>query len=472
MKADERIAHLEAEIKSLQEQLAEALKKIQELEGRLVKDSHNSSKPPSSDGYRHRTRSQREPSAKPSGGQPGHQGHTLMLVEQPDEVVTHRPQACEQCQQPLEGVRGKVVERRQVLDLPPWRVEVKEHQVEEVACPHCQQRTRGSFPAEVSVPVQYGAQIRALAVYWQQYQLVPSARTCEALRDLCGAEISEGTLARWAEQASAVLEPTIARIAEYVRRGPLQHADETGVRLGGKMQWLHVNSTRFLTHLAWHPKRGSEALEAIGIWPQFQGRAMRDRWASYDRYDCEMSLCLAHLLRELTYLDEQQQQEWAGALKEVLLGMHAASHEWRVRGARHMPEVERDEWLAQYFEILARGFASQPLPSVEEVPKRRGRRKQTPAKNLLDDLLTRSHQILVFLDDLSLPLTNNQAERDLRMVKVQQKISGTFRSEVGLTTFCRIRSYLSTMRKQGHSMLLALAAVFSGHPLPIAWSAE
>ena len=234
----------------------------------------------------------------------------------------------------------------------------------------------------------------------------------------------------------------------------------------GKLHWLHVNSTRWLTHLAWHRKRGHEALEAIGIWPRFAGRSMRDRWASYDQYRCAHSICGAHLLRDLTFVQEQH-QDWAGDLKEVLLGMYEAAREWRERGASRLPAHERDEWVGQYFDVLARGFAAQP-PPTEASRRRQGRRKQSAAKNLLDDLVRRAEQVLAFLDDLTIPFTNNQAERDLRMVKVQQKISGTFRSELGLTAFCRIRSYLSTMRKQGHTMLAALIAVFRGHPLPIA----
>ncbi|MEO9056691.1 MAG: transposase, partial [Ktedonobacteraceae bacterium] len=179
-----------------------------------------------------------------------------------------------------------------------------------------------------------------------------------------------------------------------------------------------------------------------------------------------------HLLRELTYLEEHEQQEWAKEMKDVLLGMHLAADHWREQGASRLPTLERDEWVAQYFAVLAQGFAAQPPALPQEVPKHRGRRKQTPAKNLLDDLLRRAEQVLPFLDDLSLPFTNNQAERDLRMVKVQQKISGTFRSEAGISAFCRIRSYLSTMRKQGRPMLAALSAVFAGHPLPIAWGGE
>lgn len=470
MTAEERISHLEAENAALREQVRQLQARLSELEGRLAQDSHNSSKPPSSDGLARQRKERKPPSQKKNGGQPGHPGRTLQLVEVPDQVVPHRPQHCHTCQQSLEGVSGTVIERRQVHDLPQQRLVVSEHQLEEVRCPACQQMSRGRFPADIEARVQYGPGVRALAVYWQQYQLLPSARTCEALADLYGCTLSEGTLARWVEEASARLCGTLEQIAEGISRSRVQHADETGVRLGGHLHWLHVNSTRFLTHLAWHQKRGAEALEAIGIWPRFRGRAMRDRWASYDRYDCAMSLCGAHLVRELTYLEEQEHQAWAGHVKALLLDMHAAAEEWRARGARQVPAWEREEWVAAYFERLAHGFAAQPLPAPEAIPKRRGRRKQTPAKNLLDDLLRRADQILAFLDDPSLPFTNNQAERDLRMAKVQQKISGTFRSEAGLTAFCRIRSYLSTMRKQGRGMLAALAAVFAGHPLPIAWA--
>jgi transposase len=359
-----------------------------------------------------------------------------------------------------------VIERRQVQDLPPWRLVVSEYQVEQVQCPACQQLNRGSFPTEVSAPVQYGGHVRALAVYLNQAQFVPAERTCEALSELCGCELSTGTLARWVQQAAAALEPTQLQIAEGILANPLQHTDETGMRVKGKLHWVHVNSTRWLTHLAWHRKRGHEALEAIGIWPRFTGRAMRDRWASYDQYHCAHSICGAHLLRDLTFVQEQH-QDWAGDLKAVLLGMYQAAREWQERGATRLPVEMRDEWVGQYFDVLARGFAAQPPPT--QAPQRRqGRHKQSAAKNLLDDLVRRAEQVLAFLDDLTIPFTNNQAERDLRMVKVQQKISGTFRSEIGLAAFCRIRRYLSTMRKQGHPMLTALVAVFRGHPLPIA----
>jgi transposase len=477
MTQEERIAQLEQENAELRAQLAEAYQQISQLaerlqrvEGQLAKDSHNSSKPPSSDGPGRRPRSQRQRSEKPTGGQPGHTGGTLMQVASPDEVVRHRPVVCAHCQQSLEGIAGQLKERRQVYDLPEIRLLVREHQVEEVCCPTCQQVSRGSFPEGVEAPVQYGPKVRALAVYLHEYQLVPLGRVSELLTDLCACEVSEGAVLTWVECAAERLAPTVERIADWLSVSPLQHADETGLRIAGKRHWLHVNSTRFLTHLAWHARRGRKALEDIGIWPRFRGRAVRDRWASYDHYPCAQSICGAHLVRDCVYVSEQEQQEWAAEMADLLLSMAAAAAEWRKLGAQAVPADERDAWIAQYFDLVASGFAAQPPPSAEDVPKRGGRRKQSAAKNLLDQLLRRAEQVLAFLDDLSIPFTNNQAERDLRMVKVQQKIAGTFRSEDGATAFCRIRSYLSTMRKQGHPMLAALAAVFAGHPLPIAWA--
>ena len=491
MTAEERIAQLEMELAkeraktarveaelaaeraenaSLRQQMEHVLARLREVEGQLAKDSHNSSKPPSSDGPGRKPRSQRHRSERKTGGQPGHTGRTLLQLASPDEVVCHRPLVCCHCQQPLEGVTGKVKERRQVHDLPEVRLLVQEHHVEEVCCPKCQQVSAGSFPAGVEAPTQYGPNLRALAVYLHQYQLVPLARTCELLGDLCDCQLSEGTLTAWIQQAAQTLEPTVERIADWISASRLQHGDETGIRVGGKLHWMHVNSTRWLTHLAWHAKRGKKALETIGIWPRFEGRGMHDRFSSYDKYLCQHSVCGAHLVRDCLYLYEHDQQVWALEMHDLLLEMHAAASEWRQRDAPCIPAIEREEWVVRYFEILAAGFAAQPPPTTEAVPKRRGRQKQSAAKNLLDDLLRRAEQVLAFLDDLAIPFTNNQAERDLRMVKVQQKIAGTFRSEVGTTAFCHIRSYLSTMRKQGHRMLTALAAVFAGKPLPVAWA--
>jgi transposase len=462
---------LVAELLPLKEQLAQATARIKELEERLGKDSRTSSKPPSSDGLARLPRSSRRPSGKRPGGQPGHAGHTLSMVEQPDDVVRHRPGVCRQCHADLSTAVGKVVERRQVFDVPPMRLLTHEHQLEAISCPYCHTLNRGSFPAEVSAAVQYGPNLQALAVYLHQGQLLPTARTCETLAALCGCQISEATLLQWEELAAERLAPTIERIAELIAASRLQHGDETGIRIYGMLHWLHVNCTPFLTHLAWHAARGREAMEDIGIWPRFGGRGMHDRWASYDAYDCQHSLCGAHLLRDCLAVAQQEQQPWAMEMHDFLLALHDACQEWGLRHLSAVPTIERDEWVARYFEILAAGYAAQPPPALAAA-SRTGRRKQSKAKNLLDALLGRAEQVLALLDDLRIPFTNNQAERDLRLAKVQQKISGTFRSATGATAFCRIRSYLSTMQKQGHSMLSALTALFHGQPLPIAWTPE
>jgi transposase len=463
---------LVAELLPMKEQLAQATARIKELEARLAKDSTTSSKPPSSDGLGRLPRSSRRPSGKRPGGQEGHVGHTLVMVEQPDDVVPHRPQVCRQCGQNLSQVPGTVVERRQVLDVPEIRLLAHEHQIEAICCPTCHTSSLGSFPAAVSAPVQYGPHLQALAVYLHQGQLLPTARTCQALAAICGCQISEGTLIQWSELAAERLAPTVERIAELLVASRLQHADETGIRVYGMLHWLHVNCTRELTHLAWHSSRGREAMDEIGIWPRFAGRGMHDRFASYDAYECAHSICGAHLVRDCAGVAEQEQQEWAAEMQDFLLDLHDACHEWRLLHLRSVPAIERDDWVARYFEILAAGYAAQPPPPASSAGSRKGRCKQSKAKNLLDALLLRAEQVLALLDDLRIPFTNNQAERDLRLAKVQQKIAGTFRSATGVTAFCRIRSYLSTMQKQGHPMLSALTAVFHGQPLPVAWAPE
>lgn len=463
---------LVAELLPLKEQLARANARIKELEDRLAKDSRTSSKPPSSDGLARLPRRSRRPSGKSPGGQPGHRGSTLSMVEQPDEVVRHRPAVCGQCHADLSDVPGSVVERRQVLDVPEIRLLAHEHQLEAICCPTCQATSVGHFPASVSAPVQYGPNVQALAVYLHQGQLLPTARTCEVLAVLCGCHIAEATLLQWSEVAAERLVPTVERIADLIAASRLQHGDETGIRVYGMLHWLHVNCTRFLTHLSWHASRGRPALDEIGIWPRFAGRGMHDRFASYDGYDCAHSICGAHLLRDCTAVAEQEHQEWACQMHDFLLDLHDACQQWHQRDVRTVPAIERDDWVARYFEILAAGYAAQPPPPASATLSQRGRRKQSKAKNLLDALLGRAEQVLALLDDLSIPFTNNQAERDLRWAKVQQKISGTFRSATGATAFCRIRSYLLTMQKQGHSMLAALTAVFHGHPLPVAWTPE
>jgi transposase len=471
MKATERIAQLEAENAALREQVAGLLTRVQELEGRLAKDSHNSSKPPSSDGLKRRTKSLRQPSGKKAGGQLGHRGETLHLVAQPEAVVEHRPAVCAYCQTPLPEeapVVGR--ERRQVHELPPVRLVVREHQALHVRCPACQQITAAPFPAAVPSRAQYGPRLRALAVYLSQEQLVPLGRVQQLLSDLLGVQLGRGTLVGWIQQAARVLAPVETAIQGALHQARVLGHDESGVRRAGRLAWAHVACTDRLTHYALHAKRGREATAAIGILPGYTGVRVHDGWAANwaeagaAPTTGRHALCNVHHLRELTFVAEQEHQDWADQLKALLRMMKAAADRARAQGLRAVPPAECEPLVARYRALLAAGLAANP-PPLRRQPGQRGRVKQSPARNLLDRLTLHQDAVLAFLDDLAIPFDNNQAERDLRGLKLQQKISGCFRSDPGGDAFARVRGYLSTMRKQGRALLAALETVFTGQPL-------
>ena len=475
----ERIAELEAEnaalraqvgeLGALREQVALLSEQVRTLQSRLAKDSHNSGKPPSSDGLARKTRSLRRQSGKRAGGQLGHRGETLHLVApaEVDAVVEHRPAVCEGCRRPL-GAEAPVVgrERRQVLDLPPVRLRVTEHQALHLQCPACQAVNVGAFPTDAPSRTQYGAHLRALAVYLVEQQLVPYNRVRELFADLFGAHLSLGTLVTWVRQGAAAPAPVEERIKAALGQAPVLHSDETGVRQAGHLAWAHVACTDRLTHYAVQAKRGHAATEAIGILPTYRGVNVHDGWAAYRaNAGCRHALCNIHHLRELTFLEEQYEQTWAHDLKHLLRQMKAATDRARHHGDVRLPPPERDAFVARYEALLVAGLAANPPPA--RGPRRRGRIKQSPARNLLERLWLGRDHVLAFLDDLRIPFDNNQAERDLRMLKVQQKISGGFRAAdgSGADAFARIRGYLSTLRKQGVALLAALETVFAGHPL-------
>jgi transposase len=470
MTLEERIADLEAENAVLREQVTVLAERLHELEARLAKDSHNSSKPPSSDGLARKTKSLRLRSGKKPGGQIGHRGATLRLVAAPDTVVEHRPAMCSGCHTPL-GDDAVVVlrERRQVHELPSLRLVVTEHQALHVCCPACQAVTAGAFPAVAPSRAQYGPRLRALAVYLVEQQLVPYGRAHEVLADLFGASLSLGSLVEWVSRAATTLEPVEAQIKVALSQAPVLHSDETGVRQAGRLAWAHVASTSRLTHYAVHPKRGTEATTAIGILPTYQGVSVHDGWKPYwAQTRCRHALCNIHHLRELTFLHEQYGQGWAKELKDLLREMKAAATRARTDGFTRLARKQRDQFVTRYEELLARGLAANPPPV--RLLHRRGRPKQSSARNLLERLWLGRDAVLAFLDDLGIPFDNNQAERDLRMFKVQQKVSGCFRSAHGGTAFSRIRGYLSSLSKQGIKRLAALEAVFTGTPLAPAYS--
>jgi transposase len=471
--AEERIASLEAEVAALRAQnqelvaqVHELLARNQQLQARLAKDSHNSSKPPSSDPLgRKRVRSQRQRSGKKPGGQLGHRGATLHLVPSPDEVVEHRPAVCTSCQRPLDETASVAgYERRQVRELPPVRLLIREHRALHVRCPNCESLTVGTFPAAAPSRAQYGPRLRALAVYLLEQQLIPYARVRDLFADLVGAGLSVGTLLRWVAQGAEALVPVEAAIKAALVRAPVLHSDETGVRRAGTLAWAHVACTDRLTHYAIHAKRGSEATGAIGILPAYRGVSVHDGLRSYGAYTaCRHALCNIHHLRELAFVEETFHQAWAPKLKGLLLEMKVAVEQARTRGEPRLRPIERDAYVACYEELMADGLAANPPP--ERAPGQKGRLKQSPPRNLLERLWLGQDAVLAFLDDLTIPFDNNQAEQDLRMLKVQQKVSGCFRAPSGAEAFARIRGYLSTLRKQGVALLAALEMLFAGAPL-------
>lgn len=461
-----RLQALVADLLPLKTQVEQLSTQVKQLESRLAKDSHNSHLPPSSDRFARqpKTKSLRQPSGKKPGAQAGHEGHTLYQVSEPDQIIVHQVETCVSCHHDLRQEPTLALERRQVLDLPPKRVLVVEHQAQQKYCPHCQQITKAAFPQGVSAPVQYGPAFGALAVYLVQEQLLPYERACETIQDLIGPAMTVGTLKSLVERCAQQLEPIEEEIKAQLRKAGVLHQDETGLYVKGKRMWMHVSATEQVTHYAVHPKRGQQALEAIGILKDFQGVSVHDGWCSYWLYRCLHALCNVHHLRELTFLAEEQQQAWAAEMKALLLDMKAAVHQARAQGRPHLDPVEVADWKTQYGAVLAAGYQANP-PDPPPESSKKGRRKQSAARNLLDRLSTHQDAVLRFLDDFSVPFDNSLAERDIRMVKVQQKVSGGFRSPAGAVAFCRIRGYLSTLRKQGISVLTALEQALLGHPV-------
>jgi transposase len=465
-------------VEQLCAQIAELAARVKELEDRLATNSRNSSKPPSSDGPAKQTRSLRQPSTKKSGGQPGHPGTTLKQVAEPDQVLTHAPEQCASCGAVLTEVAGCLAEeRRQVFELPPLKLVVTEHRVVLKACPCCGQENIGAFPEGVTGGASYGLGVKGLLVSLHQEHLLPCERSCQILAEWFGQPVSEGTLVAAVNFCAQELGETGACIKQGVIDSEVVHFDETGMYGEGQRGWLHSASTPQLTHYAYHGKRGSAATEDIGILPEFGGRALHDAFSAYWQYDCEHGLCNAHHLRELIFVHEQMQRAWAGEMKQLLVDIKRAVDTAKAQTQTRLENDVIEAYEQRYAAVLKAGAEEENKPPPP-VTGRRGRKKQSKSKNLLDRLEKHQIETLAFMYDFAVPFDNNLAERDLRMMKVKQKVSGCFRTIPGAHAFCRIRSYISTMnrtgrspavmryrmKKQGYNVIAALKSVFSGTP--------
>lgn len=461
---DKLIVELFEAQKRLVEEQGSLLSRIQQLEGQLAKNSQNSSKPPSSDGLKKpKPKSRRTQSGRNSGGQPGHMGSTLNQVSDPDNVEEHGVLCCEGCHTSLNGIAPIGIEKRQEFEVSAPKVTVTEHQISIVVCHKCGHVNKGKFPEHITQPTQYGPRVKALATYYSQYQLLPYARLQEIFRDVHQLEVSEGTLYNTNRTCYDKLEHFEDKVVGALKQSPLGHFDESGFRIKSTLQWLHVASTEQLTHYAAHEKRGNEAMDEIGILPEFTGRAIHDHWKSYFNYDCSHGLCNSHYLRELDYHHEHYAQAWCQVLQDFLLDVKKQVEAAKLAGITDFSSEKTLELQKAYHAILDKGASEIPVLKTKASGKR-GRKKQHPTKNLWDRLSNYPSEVLAFMHDFNVPFTNNQAEQDIRMNKVKQKISGCFRSQLGADIFCRIRGYISTVKKQGSNVIDALFDTFNGRP--------
>lgn len=444
----------------LQQQVTILMERVTQLEQQLSKNSSNSSKPPSSDGLsKPHPKSQRKRSGKKTGGQKGHKGYTLEKVVNPDHTIILPAASCA-CHADLSRTPAIGFDCRQVFELPEPKLEVTEFKAEIKICPNCGLQVKAKFPDLINAPVQYGERFRAFLVYLQNQQLIPANRISQMMTDLFNAPVCEATIFDASKRSYENLEPFEAAVKQALVKSPVLNVDESGARTANKLHWLHVTSTDMLTFYGIHEKRGAEAMDHFNIIPHFSGHLIHDFWKPYLNYGCHHGLCNAHLLRELTFLFEQEDQLWAKHMFDLLVGTEKFVKEQNIQ----LTVKQKIPWIEKYRSILTEGWATNPL-KPETSKKKRGRRKKTKSQNLLVRLGDHESSVLAFLHDKNVPFTNNLAEQDIRMIKVRLKISGCFRTLQGAKNFARIRSYISTARKQACNILEAITDAVVGQPL-------
>jgi transposase len=453
-------------ISSLIQIIAIQAARIQALEDQLAKNSSNSGKPPSSDGLKKpsRNRSLRRSSGKKSGAQPGHPGHRLEMSTHPDRVERHAVQRCAHCQVSLEKVQVDHLEKRQEYELPPMRLIVSEYQAEVKVCPTCGRTTQASFPAGITQQAQYGPGFKSLLSYLNQKHFIPLERITEFCEDVFEHSVGEGTILSANDQVAETVEPVNQGIKQHlIETEETVHFDETGLQSNGKLHWIHSASTQWATYYHVDPKRGQLGMDRAGILPKRTGNSMHDDWASYYKYpETQHASCNVHHLRELKFLQERYPQEWEGELVKLLVAIKEAVEKAVEQGLTCLPPDQLIAFEMRYDELVDQGIELNPV--ADRPSGRRGKLKQPPPKNLLDRLREHKQAVLAFMHDFKVPFDNNLAERDIRMVKLKQKISGCFRSAEGAKAFCSIRSYLSTAQKNGLRAFKALKMAMCGSP--------
>ena len=451
----ELVASLEALVARLEARVAE-------LEKQLGKNSSNSSKPPSSDGLKRTTSQRPKNSGRKPGGQLGHPGQTLHQSQTPDITVAVPLDTCPECGTDLRDQPVSGEEIRQVFDLPPIKMQVTEYRSQRKICPNCGRSFSAGFPADVGAPAQYGPGMQAVMSYLNVRQVIPCGRTAEICQDLFGHRPSAGSVVQAVVRCAETVAPAVDQIRDLLIQSPVLHSDETGIRCLGKTHWLHVASTATHSHYSYSPKRGVEGFTAAAILPIFKGTLIHDFWGPYDTLECRHGRCNAHLLRELKSCAEDQ-QVWAQELIAALLAAKQTADEAREKGDAFLDPAVRERLKDRYDKWVCAGLEAHP--EARPPNGKRGRVKQSTEHNLLRRLRDKREEVLRFVDDLSVPFDNNQAERDLRMIKVQQKVSGCFRSTAGAERFCAISSYISTIRKQGLNLMESIKAAFTGNPI-------
>ncbi len=426
--------------------------RVSELERQISLDSSNSGKPPSSDGLKKkpRTTSLRGKSDKKSGGQKGHQGQTLQQVDDPDRIIELKPKKCERCETPFsDDAMACLLGKRQVFDIPKPKVEVTEHRIYGYSCGCCGHFGKADFPAEVGAATQYGARAQSIAVYLQNYQLLPEDRLAEAMSDLFSLGITTGTLANISRRVATSLQPTVEQIRDAIAAAKVKHLDETGFRVGGKLTWLHVASTQFLTHYRAEEKRGAMPENMTGI-------MVHDHWKPYFKLEnVSHALCNAHHLRELKALGEIDGEAWAVSMARLLRLMLRITQTHYTSGTKPDQKIENRVMLL-YDKVIQRGMSyHKSLPRLKNKTGRRASRRRK-GHNLVRRLSSFKQETVRFWHNHDVPFTNNLAEGDVRMMKVRQKISGGFRTTQGAENFAKIRSFISSAKKQNLNILSSL----------------